>query len=128
MSDNLIPEFESILPLPDFSDGEDFLRHVRITLRQRQRRRALAASLAATVSAVFLFVFSFSAIQRQADEELWEQYLLSEMVEIADSPELDSYAWELYLESLLQEEDLDLLLEEVLNLEGGEERLLAINL
>jgi len=128
MSNNLIPELESSFPVPDFSEGEEFLLSVRATLRHRQHRRTFATSLTTTVSAALLFVLSFSVIQQQVDEELWEQHLLSEMVETVDSPELDSYAWDLYLESLLQEEDLNLLLEEILYLEGGEERLLAINL
>ena len=128
MSDNLFPGVEDRFPFPDFSGGEDFLRQVRVGLRQRQRRRTFAASAAVTASAVLLFVMSFSAIQRQIDEELWQEYLLSEVgEEVVDSPELDDFAWELYLESLMQEEDLDLLLEEILSLEGGEEWIQAIN-
>lgn len=128
MSDNILPEIEGRFPLPDFSGGEDFLRQVRGGLRRRQRRRAFAASAAATASAVLLFVLSFSAIQRQVDEELWQDYLLSEVGEVVvDTQKLDDLAWELYLESLMHEEDLDLLLEEILNLEGGEEWVQAIN-
>lgn len=128
MSDNLLPEIEGKSPLPDFSGGEDFLRQVRGGLRRRQRRRAFTASAAATASVVLLFVVSFSAIQRQVDEELWQEYILSEVgEEVLDTQELDDFAWELYLESLMQEEDLDLLLKEILNLEGGEEWVQAIN-
>lgn len=128
MSDNLLPEIEGKFPLPDFSGGEDFLRQVRGGLRRRQRRRAFTASAAATASAVLLFVVSFSAVQRQVDEELWQEYILSEVGdEVLDTKELDDFAWELYLESLMQEEDLDLLLEEILNLEGGEEWIQAVN-
>jgi len=128
MSDNLLPGVEGRFPSPDFSGGEDFLRKVRTGLHRRQRRQAFAASAATTASAVLLFVLSFSAIQRQIDEELWEEYLLSEMGEVMESPQLDDYAWELYLESLLQEESLDLLLEEILDLEGGEEWIQAIDI
>lgn len=126
MSDNLLPETGGRFPLPNFSGGEDFLRQVRAGLHRRQRHRAFAVSAAATASVVLLFVLSFSTIQRQIDEELWEEYILSEMV-VVDTQELDDFAWELYLESLLQEEDLDLLLEEILSLEGGEEWIQAIN-
>ena len=128
MSDNLLPETEGRFPLPDFSGGEDFLRQVRGGLRRRQRRRNLIASTAAAISVVLLFALSFTAIQRQLDEELWQEYLLSEVgEELVDTPELDDFDWELYLESLIQEEDLDLLLEEILNLEGGEEWIQALN-
>ena len=127
MSDNLLLETEGRSPLPDFSGGEDFLRDLRASLRHRQRYRAFTVSAAAAASAVLLFVMSFSAIQRQIDEELWEEYILSEMEEVVDTQELDDFTWELYLESLLQEENLDLLLEEILNLEGGEEWVQAID-
>ncbi len=129
MSDNLLPETEGRSPLPDFSGGEDFLRQVRFGLRRRQHRRAFATSAAVTASAVLMFVLSFSAIQRQIDDELWQEYLLSEVSEeVVDTQELDDFAWGLYLESLMEEENLDLLLEEILNLEGGEEWIQAINI
>jgi len=129
MSDRILPEPESRLPLPDFSAGEDFLRQVRTGLHWQQRRRTFLASAVATVSALLLFVFSYSAIQRHIDAELWEEYLLSEMeAEVVDPRALDDFSWELYLESLLVEEDLDLLLEEILSLEGGEEWIQTIQL
>ncbi len=127
MSDSLLPETGGRSPLPDFSGGEDFLRDLRAGLRRRQRYRAFVASAAAAASAVLLFVLSFSTIQRQVDEELWAEYILSEMEVVVDTQELDDFAWELYLESLMQEEDLDLLLEGILSLEGGEEWIQAIN-
>lgn len=127
MSDNLLPETGDRSPLPDFSGGEDFLRDLRVGLGRRQRHRAFAASAASAASAVLLFVLSFSTIQRQIDEDLWEEYILSEMEVVVDTQELDDFTWELYLESLLQEEDLDLLLEEILGLEGGEKWIQAIN-
>ncbi|UCH63833.1 MAG: hypothetical protein JSU77_05150 [Fidelibacterota bacterium] len=129
MSNNVLSGIEGKFPLPDFSEGENFLRQVRGGLRRRQRRLAFAVSAATTASAVLLFVLSFSAIQRQVDEELWQDYLLSEAgEELVDTQELDEFTWELYLESLMQEEDLDLLLEEILNLEGGEEWIQTIKL
>lgn len=130
MSDNLLPGIEGRSPLPDFSGGEDFLRQVRFGLRRRQHRRAFATSAAVTASAVLMFVLSFSAIQRQIDDELWQEYLLSEVGEevVVDTQELDDFTWGLYLESLMEEENLDLLLEEILNLEGGEEWIQAINI
>jgi len=127
MSDNLLLETEGRSPLPDFSGGEDFLRDLHASLRRRQRYRVFTASVASVASAVLLFVMSFSTIQRQIDEELWEGYILSEMEEVVDTQELDDFTWNLYLESLIQEEDLDLLLEEILNLEGGEEWIQAID-
>lgn len=127
MSDNLLLVTEGRSPLPDFSRGEDFLRDLRASLRGRQRYRVFTASAASAAGAVLLFVLSFSTIQRQIDEDLWEEYILSEMEEVVDTQELDDFTWNLYLESLMQEEDLDLLLEEILNLEGGEEWIQAID-
>ncbi|UCH10739.1 MAG: hypothetical protein JSU61_02285 [Fidelibacterota bacterium] len=132
MNHRSILEDGSLLQLPDFSDGEEFLGGLRGTLRRRQRRRAVITSLATTASAVLLFVFSYTSMQRQIDEELWETYLLSEMSTneelTVDTEMLDEFDWELYLGSLLLEEDLDVLLEEILGLEEGEEWLQNISL
>jgi hypothetical protein len=114
--------------LPDFSDGEDFLGSVRGTIRRRQRRRAVALSTLTTAGAVMIFLLSFQSIQRQVDEELWEEYLLSQTEEVVETEVVDDFAWDLYLEYLLQEEDLDILLEEILTLENGEEWLQTIDL
>lgn len=132
MNHRSILEDGSLLQLPDFSDGEEFLGGLRGTLRRRQRRRTIITSLATTASAVLLFVFSYTSMQRQIDEELWETYLLSEMSTneelTVDTEMLDEFDWELYLGSLLLEEDLDVLLEEILGLEEGEEWLQNISL
>ena len=114
--------------LPDFSDGEDFLGSVRGTIRRRQRRRAVALSTLTTAGAVLIFVLSFQSIQRQVDEELWEEYLLSQTEEVIETEVVDDFAWELYLEYLLQEDDLDIVLVEILTLENGEEWLQTIDL
>lgn len=114
--------------IPDFSDGEEFLGTLRGTLRKRQRRRALAVSTLTTAGAVMIFVLSFASIQRQVDEELWEEYLLSQTEEVVGTEIVDEFAWDLYMEYLLQEDDLDILLEEILSLENGEEWLQTIDL
>ena len=132
MNHKSILEDGSILQLPNFSDGEEFLGELRGTLRRRQRRRTVITSLATTASAVLLFVFSYTSIKHQIDEELWETYLLSEMSTteevMVESEVLDAFDWELYLGSLLLEDDLDVLLEEILSLEEGEEWLQNISL
>jgi hypothetical protein len=114
--------------IPDFSDGEEFLDTLRGTLRKRQRRRALAVSTLTTAGAVMIFVLSFASIQRQVDEELWEEYLLSQTEEVVETEVVDEFAWDVYMEYLLQEDDLDILLEEILSLENGEEWLQTIDL
>ncbi|MFC1484199.1 hypothetical protein ACFL6Q_04045 [Candidatus Neomarinimicrobiota bacterium] len=114
--------------MPDFSDGEEFLGTFRGALRKHQRRRALAVSTLTTAGAVMIFVLSFTAIQRQVDEELWEDYLLSQTEEVVETEAVDEFAWDVYLEYLLQEDDLDVLLEEILSLENGEEWLQTIDL
>jgi hypothetical protein len=114
--------------IPDFSDGEEFLGTFRGTLRKRQRRRALAVSTLTTAGAAMIFVLSFASIQRQVDEELWEEYLLSQTEEVVETEVVDEFAWDVYMEYLLQEDDLDILLEEILSLENGEEWLQTIDL
>lgn len=114
--------------IPDFSDGDNFLGMVRGTLHRRQRRRAVAVSMLTTAGAVMIFVLSFTALQRQADEELWKEYILSQSEEVVETEVVDEFSWDLYLEYLLQEEDLDIVLEEILSLENGEEWLQNIDL
>jgi hypothetical protein len=114
--------------MPDFSDGEEFLGAFRGTLRKHQRRRALAISTLTTAGAVMIFVLSFASIQRQVDEELWEEYILSQTEEVVETEVVDEFAWDVYLEYLIQEDDLDILLEEILSLENGEEWLQTIDL
>ncbi len=107
--------------MPDFSGGEDFLKGLRGTLHKRQRRRNAISALATTAGAVLLFFLSFSTLQRQGDAELWEAYLLSEVAQEVDAEDLDAFGWELYFDALIQEDDLDLLLDEILSLDDGEE-------
>ncbi|MFB0515267.1 MAG: hypothetical protein ACETWG_01535 [Candidatus Neomarinimicrobiota bacterium] len=127
MSDEILFDTVGRPPLPDFSEGEEFLRQVRAGVDRQERRRNFLTTAAAGVSVVLLFVLSFSIIQRQIDEELWQNYLLSEVESVVDTQELDDFTWELYLEYLLEEEKLDVLLEEILSLEGGEEWIHSIN-
>ncbi len=114
---------------PDFSDGGKFLLSVRQRLRRRGRRRAIVSSLGSAVSLGLLFLLSFSALQEQRQEDLWQEYLVSQVGEelVLDEEELE-LAWELYLSSLMEVEDLDYLLDAVLELETGAELLQSINL
>ena len=105
---------------PDFSDGEAFLAGLKTTIRHRQRRRALSLSALATVSAVLLFVFSFTVLERQSRENLWETYLLTQADEVVDLNELYDLEKTLYLESLINENDLSILMENVLSFSEGE--------
>ncbi len=114
---------------PDFSAGGMFLLSVRQELRRRGRRRAIVSSLGSAVSLGLLFLLSFSTLQEQRQEDLWQEYLVSQAGEdlVLDDEELE-LAWELYLGSLMEIEDLDFLLDAVLELETGAELLQSINL
>ncbi len=114
---------------PDFSAGDKFLLSVRQELHRRGRRRAIVSSLGSAVSLGLLFLLSFSALQEQRQEDLWQEYLVSQIREelVLDEEELE-LAWELYLSSLMEVEDLDYLLDAVLELEAGAELLQSINL
>ncbi len=114
--------------MPDFSDGEDFLEGLRGTLHRRQGRRNAISALATMAGAVLLFVFSFSTLQRQADAELWEAYLLSEVAQEVEAENLDAFGWELYFDALIQEDDLDVLIDEILSLDDGEEWLRTLQM
>ena len=111
---------ESDLQQPDFSGGEAFLSDLRVRLRRQQLRRRAVSSIAASAAAVLLFALSFSALQRQADEALWESYLSEQIAQEVAAEQLDDFSWDLYLESLLQENDLDMLLDAIISLEEGE--------
>ncbi len=114
---------------PDFSAGGTFLLSVRQELRRRGRRRAIVSSLASAVSLGLLFLLSFSALKEQRQEDLWQEYLVSQAGEdLALDEEESELAWELYLSSLMEVEDLDYLLDAVLELETGAELLQSINL
>ncbi|MCH8328589.1 MAG: hypothetical protein IID15_08730, partial [Candidatus Marinimicrobia bacterium] len=60
------------------------------------------------VMATVLFLSSFRAIQEQNYRDVWESYLMSEMINEASSPDLEADA-ALYL-SMILEEDFDELL------------------
>ena len=109
------------LQQPNFSGGEGFLHDLRVRLQRGQRRRRVASAIAASAAAVLLFALSFSALQRQADEALWESYLTEQIAQELSVEQLDDFGWHLYLESLLQENDLDMLLNAIISLEEGEE-------
>ncbi len=114
---------------PDFSDGGTFLLSVRQELRRRGRRRAIVSSLGSAVSLGLLFLLSFSALQEQRQEDLWQEYLVSQVgEELVLDEEESELAWELYLNSLMEIEDLDNLLDAVLELEVGADLLKSINL
>ena len=113
---------------PDYSSGEEFLRTLRVTLKRRHRRRAVLGSLAASVGAVLLFTISLTALQQQADNALWESYLLGDVAQPVAVEVLDEASWELYLESLLLEDDLDRLLDGIVGLDAGEDWLQTIQL
>ncbi len=114
---------------PDFSDGGTFLLGVRQELHRRGRRRAIVSSLGSAVSLGLLFLLSFSALKEQRQEDLWQDYLISQVGEelVLDEEELE-FAWELYLSSLMEVEELEYLLDAVLELETGAELLQSINL
>ena len=114
---------------PDFSAGGTFLLNLRQELRRRGLRRARLSTLGSAVSLGLLFLLSFSALQEQRQEDLWQEYLVSQVGEelVLDEEELE-LAWELYLTSLMELEDLDYLLDAVLELEAGADLLQSINL
>jgi len=96
-------------PMPDFSDGDEFLARLRSNLGRRQRRRHWAAALSSVAAAVLLTMASFGALQEQQYRDIWDGYLLSEMTytDVEASKIADA---EIYLALLLEEEDLDELL------------------
>ncbi len=114
--------------LPDFSQGDEFLLDLRAILRQRQGRRSVGASLASALIAVWLLVVSTTALQHQVDQDLWETYLQSQDEEAAWLAEEEEAMVEIYLESLYQEEDLDVLMGELLELYGDDNWLRDIKL
>ena len=107
---------------PDFSDGEQFLAKLRSTLRTRQRRIRVIAGATSLASAGLLFVFSFSALQEAHYREVWEDYLLSELI-VDDVTEEWQADLDLYLNWLLDEDDFDTYLAGIYEL-GLEEELI----
>ncbi len=65
-------------PMPDFTDGTEFLLNLRRELHRRGRRRAALSSLGSVVSMGLLFLLSFTSLQEQRREDSWQQYLLSQ--------------------------------------------------
>ncbi|MCH7852508.1 MAG: hypothetical protein IIC41_06970 [Candidatus Marinimicrobia bacterium] len=114
---------------PDFSAGGTFLLNLRQELRRRGRRRARLSTLGSAAGLGLLFLLSFTALQEQRQEDLWQEYLVSQVGEelVLDEEELE-LAWELYMSSLMEVEDLDYLLDAVLELEAGADLLQSINL
>ena len=114
---------------PDFSAGGIFLLNLRQELRRRGRRRAKLSTLGSAVGLGLLFLLSFSALHEQRQADLWQEYLLSQVGEelVLEEEELE-LAWELYMSSLMEVEDLDYLLDAVLELEAGADLLQSINL
>lgn len=106
--------------MPDFTGGDHFLSRLRATLHRRQRRRLVGTTLASVLAATWLVVVSFTALERQIDEDIWEDYLLSQN-EAATWLAVEEEAMiEIYLEILYQEEDLDVLLGELVELYGDD--------
>lgn len=115
-------------PMPDFTAGDHFLAQLRATLRRRQRRRLIGTTLASALAAAWLVVVSFTALERQLDEDIWEDYLLSQNEEATWLAVEEDAMMELYLETLYQEEDIDVLLGELVELYGNDTWLKEINL
>lgn len=107
-------------PMPDFTGGEHFLSQLRATLRRQQRRRLWGTTLASALAAAWLVVLSFTALERQLDEDIWEEYLLSQNEEAGWLAVEEEVMMEIYLESLYHEEDLDVLLGEMVELYGDD--------
>jgi len=106
--------------LPDFSDGELFLKQLRVTLHQRQLRNRAVATAATLFMAVTRFIGGFNAIQEQNYYDIWESYLIGEMTYEDVTPDMEADA-ALYLNMVL-DEDLDDLLTIIYEL-GLEEEL-----
>ncbi|MFC1481480.1 hypothetical protein ACFL6E_04445 [Candidatus Neomarinimicrobiota bacterium] len=114
---------------PDFSDGTEFLARLHGRLEQRQTRQTRLAVALSLVGAVALFITSFNTIARQIDEDQWNSYLVSEVQDELYVNEVEAdLAWEIYLDDLQSAEDVGQLIDQVLELEGGEELLAAITL
>ena len=107
-------------PMPDFTGGDQFLSRLRGTLHQRQQRRLVGTTLASALVAAWLVVVSFTALERQLDMDIWEDYLLSQNEEAGWLAVEEEAMREVYLESLYQEEDLDVLLGELVELYGDD--------
>jgi len=120
---------EPMPPVPDFSDGTEFLLDLRRELHRRGRRRVALSSMGSVISMGLLFLLSFTHLQEQRLEDSWEAYLLSQAgEELVLDAEDEDLAWDLYFEGLMSMEELDELLEAVLEMETGTEIIQSINL
>ena len=114
---------------PDFSDGVEFVARLHNRIARHRKRQTRFAAAVSVVGAVALFITSFSAIARQLDEDQWSSYLISEVQDDQYVSDLEAeFAWEIYLDDLQSVDDLSQLIEDVLELEGGEEFLASISL
>ncbi len=107
-------------PMPDFAEGDHFLSRLRATLHRRLRRRLVGTTLASALAAAWLVVVSFTALEHQLDEDIWEDYLLSQNEEATWLAVEEEAMMEVYLETLYQEDDLDVLLGELVELYGDD--------
>jgi len=105
---------------PDFSDGDRFLAGLRRRIDRKRRRQTLMAGAASAVGTVLIFALSFTSLQRQADEELWQAYILSQNEDQVWVELEAGVLEEIYLASLYDEEDLDVLLEALIDYYGNE--------
>lgn len=113
---------------PDFSDGDRFLADLRRRIDWKRRRQNVMAGVASAVSTVLIFALSFMSLQRQADEELWQEYLLSQNEDQIWLEMEGEVLEEIYLSSLYDEEDLDVLLEALIDYYGNENLLKNIKM
>lgn len=109
--------------MPDFSDGERFLQQVRGTLRTRALRNRIIATASTLAMATVIFLSGFKAVQEQNYRDIWESYLISEMIYEEASPDAEADA-ALYLNMIL-EEDFDQLLIGIYELGLQEELIFA---
>ncbi len=120
---------EQMPPVPDFSDGTEFLLNLRRELHRRSRRRVALSSIGSVVSMGLLFFLSFTNLQEQRLEDSWQEYLLSQASEeLVLDVEDEDLTWDLYFEGLMSMEELDELLEAMLELETGTEIIRSIKL
>lgn len=109
--------------MPDFSDGEMFLRQVRGTLRKRELRNRIIAAASTAALATVIFLSGFKAVQGQNYRDIWESYLLSEMIYDEALPDAEVEAT-LYL-NMIMGDDLDQLLMGIYELGLQEELVFA---
>lgn len=113
---------------PEFDDGQQFLKGLNSRIHKQERRSAIAWSSVAAVAAVVLFFSSGSMVKDAVYEQAFQEMMVTETPEEIDlTSEEINLAWELYFETML-EEDLDVILEDLLAFEDGVAMLAAIDL